>query len=127
MKVLWLDDDTRPGLTRRMGDFEIRCVQTCAEADSALKTARPDVLIVDLVVPQGGWGKGLLNTPGLDFMSYVSSSNDRPKIVAYAFGLKKTTRDAVRRSGADAAFDKLHTSFSDVLQTLTMSHEGRES
>lgn len=125
MKILWLDDDTRPGLTRRIGDFEIRCVQTCAEAATALKASRPDVVIVDLVVPQGGWGKGLLNTPGLDFMSFVAASKERPKIVAYAYGLQKATRDAAKRSGADAAFDKMRTSFSDVLQTLAAVPEGR--
>lgn len=97
IKVLVIEDD--PGhaaLIRR--SFEdagmadgLEIVGTLAEGLAALARAKPDVVLVDLVLPDGR-GTAVLS---------LARENDIPVIVLTAHGTQKDARDALKEGAAD--------------------------
>jgi DNA-binding NarL/FixJ family response regulator len=121
LKLLWLDDDA-PAVRREVNGVDVTCVQTCADADRVLRdpTQRPDVVIVDLVVPQAGWhASEFLKLPGINFTKYVSEQySEGPKVVVFSIAVSDATAAAARKAGALQVYDKLRTSFTEVLDDV---------
>jgi DNA-binding response OmpR family regulator len=120
LKLLWLDDDS-PATTRRFGDVEVTCVQTCNAAASYLETATPSFVVVDLVVPQGGWRNDeLLGLPGLAFAEHIiaTSGAESPDVVIFSACVSDTLRTVARDIGVAAVYDKMSIPFAELLDRL---------
>src|SRR5439155_26941137 len=88
LRLLWLDDDT-PAVQKTFNGVDVRCVQTCADAERHLRTSAhlPDYVVVDLVVPQAGWrADEFLRMPGLQFTRDVTTryKGGKPKVVVFS-------------------------------------------
>lgn len=119
-KLLWLDDDT-PAKTTMFGGLEVTSVQTCQAAASYLATTKPSIVVIDLVVPQGGWRNDeLLGLPGLTFAEHVirTSGSEPPAVVIYSVGVSNILRIVARDIGVAAVYDKFSISFADLVERL---------
>ncbi len=97
IKVLVIEDD--PGhaaLIRRSfedagTDYRLQIVGTLAEGLAAIASEKPDVVLVDLVLPDGR-GTAVLS---------LTNQADIPVIVLTAHGTQKDARDALKEGAAD--------------------------
>lgn len=118
--VLRLDDDTR-ATTETVSGVEVTCVQTCQGAVNFLTRTTPSYIIVDLVVPQGGWrNEEVLGLPGLAFAEHVLATRgaDSPDVVIYSVCVSDTLRTVARDIGVTAVYDKRSVSLSELLERL---------
>jgi DNA-binding response OmpR family regulator len=100
---------------------EVTCVQTCQAAVSFLARTTPSCIIVDLVVPQGGWrNEEVLGLPGLAFAEHVLAARgaESPDVVIYSVCVSDTLRKVARDIGVTAVYDKRGVSFPELLARL---------
>lgn len=119
LSVLWLDDDcTMPSL--KFPQADVRTVTTCKRAAAALEEGgrNPDWIVVDLIVPQEGWGKGILRHPGVQFLEHVKTEYPDVRLCAYAGFIDSHKDNAAREAGALVVHDKTEVSFADLLKIL---------
>ena len=127
LRLLWVDDDT-PRLSGARVDgvegVEVTSAQTCADAERHLKRAPlPDYVVVDLVLPQGGWrGDRFFEMPGIPLTRQITTpTEDRPKppkVVVFSIALTEEAEERARQAGATKVYDKMTTSFPQLVSEL---------
>ena len=118
MQVLWIDDDS-PEEAITLEGVTVYSVQDLAAAESVLseQSLAPCGYVVDLLVPQGGWGEGeLLADPGI---AYIKHMREKWKIsspvVAYGIVVSDRDRERIAGAGGDEAFQKDEISLAEVI------------
>lgn len=126
LSVLWLDDDTPKG-ERQFGEVLVHTAQTCSAAAQRLESKSFDWVVVDLVVPQGGWrADDFYKVPGIQFIEYVNTSFDgRVKTAAYSIALSPERSVAAREAGATITANKSQVGFTELL-SLIVAHSSSE-
>lgn len=120
IEVLWLDDDS-PEKVEGFPGIKIITAQTCAEAEQLLSsgTINPDWAIIDLIVPQGGWGDSVKAIPGLNYIHHLKKKyGDRMGIVAFSIVMPDRLRQKVLEAGALDAIAKSSKSWASILDDL---------
>ncbi len=120
MHILWVDDDSPPN-PKSLGNIRVASVQTCAQAERWLSSSEilPDWILVDPIIPQDGWGEGLIPIPGLAYVSHLHERyGDKVGLAVYGLALTERKREAALRAGASAVFEKTKYSLIDVIQSL---------
>jgi CheY-like chemotaxis protein len=128
LRLIWLDDDSRAG-TRVISDALVTAVKSChAAADwLAHADAPPDWIVVDLVVPQQGWGgEQFFKTPGLQFLAHLRAQyGSTVRLCAYSGFLTRDKKQLAEAAGAELVLDKASIGFADlvtILQTKEQRH-----
>lgn len=122
MKVLWLDDDLAAsieevGITRQHLDHvHVDRVATCRDAFSALGKTRYDGLVIDSLVPQGGWGERMMRLPGVELARVVACSADRPQRLAFLSMTPGREEDVISRRWGVPVYQKEKTTFNEILR-----------
>jgi DNA-binding NarL/FixJ family response regulator len=118
--VLWVDDDS-PKSSRDLGAYRVTPVQTVGQAEELLEKGKidPSFIVMDLVVPQGGWGEGYLKIPGIDYIRYLKQRHGkRFKVGVYtAFETEEKKRDSLA-AGAVGFYEKTRFGLPGVLEEL---------
>lgn len=120
IEVLWLDDDS-PETVEGFDGFKVVTAQTCKEAEQLLASGKftPQWAVIDLIVPQGGWGDSVKATPGLNFIRHLKQEyGDKIGIVAFSIVMPDRVRDKVIEAGALEAIAKSAKSWGAVLEDL---------
>ena len=120
IQVLWLDDDSPKSVTGFEG-VKIMTAQTCREAEELLSSGaiRPDWAVVDLIVPQDGWGGSANRMPGLSFISHLKGKyGDKVGIVAFSIIMPDPVKEKVIEAGACDAIAKSSRSLKSVVDEL---------
>ena len=125
MKILWLDDDALESFN--IGPLSIQTAKTCKEAAEYLsQDALPDWIIIDILVPQGGWGEALTEFPGLEFIKFVSSQyREKIRIAAYSIIMSDGMVEKLKAAGAAKCYAKSSKSFMSVIEDLRKSDTER--
>jgi CheY-like chemotaxis protein len=133
LRLLWIDDDT-PKLSNAeiegVEGVEVTSVQTCAEAERYLKRSPlPDYVVVDLVLPQGGWrGDRFFEMPGIPLTRQITAPSEDnpkpPKVVVFSIALTEDVENRARRAGAETVYDKMSISFPQLVNDMKRSSEG---
>jgi hypothetical protein len=130
MEVLWIDDDS-PRSPETLEGMRVVSAQSIKEAEDLMNSGKikPDWIVVDLVVPQSGWGERLFATPGIDYMRFLDRKwGGTVGIAAYGIALTDRRREAAKAAGAKKVFEKVNSSWTDVLQELRklgVRHQGQ--
>ncbi len=120
MKILWLDDDAPP-MPRFVGDLKVISALSCAEAAEILakEDLLPEWVVVDLIVPQSGWGDEIYRLPGLKFLEYVRHAYpEKVRVVVYSHVMNHIIKDQALVAGAWKVFQKSSMSLLEVLHEL---------
>lgn len=120
IQVLWLDDDS-PEKVEGFPGIKIVTAQTCAEAERMLSSGEinPDWAVIDLIVPQDGWGDSVKAIPGLNYIHHLKRKyGDRIGIVAFSIVMPDRLREKVLEAGASDAIAKSSQSWASVLDAL---------
>ena len=119
IKVLWLDDDS-PETVSGFEGVNVVTAQSCREADELLSSGvNPDWAVVDLIVPQAGWGESVQKIPGLSFIRHLKERyGEKIGIVAFSIVMPERIRQRVLDAGASEAIAKSTTSWAQVLEDL---------
>ncbi|HSL21079.1 MAG TPA: response regulator [Vicinamibacterales bacterium] len=105
--VLLVDDE--PAIRESLGrllthaGWVVTTASTCAEARAALASMRPDGVILDVRMPDGGDGM----SSGLEFLAVLRSqpgSETLPVIILTGYFLSTDEDAAVRRNGASVLY-----------------------
>jgi CheY-like chemotaxis protein len=126
MEVLWIDDDTPPGNVE-VGGFVLHSAQNLAQAERILDDGKvkPGGVVVDLYVPQAGWGGKLLEIPGIEYISHLRKRlGPDVKVAAFSVLVSEAERERIRKAGAVDAFRKGETSLLEVVERLRSSKDG---
>ncbi len=118
--VLWLDDDS-PEKVEGFEGIKIVTAQTCGQAESILSagTFKPRWAVIDLIVPQGGWGDSVKAMPGLHFISHLKQKyGDKMGVVAFSIVMPDRIKEKVIQAGAVDAVAKSTKSWASVLEDL---------
>lgn len=116
--VLWLDDDA-PNSERQFGEVLVRTAQNCLEAAKHLDSEAIDWVVVDLVVPQAGWGAEYYQFPGIQFIDYVSTQfGGRIRTALYSIALSPERSAAALQAGATIAASKRQIGLSELLSQI---------
>ena len=120
LEVVWVDDDS-PKTQRDYGDLRVTTVQTVAEAEKIFEHMKdgPNWVIMDLIVPQGGWGNNYTMVPGIDYIKEIKQRyGEKVGIGVFtAFGSDER-RAAAEKAGATFFYEKTRNGFLDVLDEL---------
>src|SRR6476661_2375081 len=120
MKIIWLDDDAPLG-PHFVGDLQVISVLTCAKAAEILakEDPLPEWIVVDLIVPQDGWGDGIYRLPGLKFLEYVSQVySGKVRAAVYSHVMDDRIKNQALKAGAWKVFQKTSMSLLGVLHEL---------
>ena len=120
-KILWIDDDGKDGI---VDGHEIIAAKTCRAADQVLRRARDQLggVVVDLILPQDGWGERVYRTPGVEMVKHVREvAGAKLPIAVYAIALTDDRRAAVKAAGAGMAYGKFDVPLDHVLRQLKKS------
>ncbi len=120
MKVLWLDDEVVKRTVRKPG-VELRCYRTLGKgADYLVRLGveAVDWVLVDLVLPDGGWGDGRLGRPGVGFVDYLKSQLYVQRVAVWSHVVTPELDATVRLNGADLVFSKRNVSLHGVLEEM---------
>ena len=85
MKVLWVDDDA-PSEPADIGNTSVLTAGNCPDAVELIDQLASvlDAIVVDLILPQHGWGSSLLTYPGLELVRYiVQAFSDELPVAVY--------------------------------------------
>jgi DNA-binding NarL/FixJ family response regulator len=125
-EVLWVDDDS-PKTPRIIDRFHVVPVQSCRQADDLLasKKIQPAFIIMDLILPQDGWGSGYIKLPGLAFIEYLRAELGS-RVVVYTIATDADRRSAAIRAGASEVYEKTKFGFIEILRDtkLKMDRDG---
>jgi CheY-like chemotaxis protein len=119
--VLWLDDNS-PKEIGRINGFNVVTAQTCEDAEAILNSGvlKPQWAVIDLIVPQGSWGKPATRLPGLSYISHLREKyGNSLGIVAYSIVMPPEIQQQALAAGAERAIAKHTTPFADVIRSLT--------
>jgi CheY-like chemotaxis protein len=127
MNILWLDDDA-PSTPFNIGRVSIQTAGSCKEAAEMLSgDALPDWVIVDLIVPQGGWEKGGSEFPGLDFIKFVSSQyHEQIQIAAFSIVMPPEMASQIHAVGAAKCYAKSSHSLTSIIEDLRRDEAERK-
>lgn len=127
MNILWLDDDA-PSTPFNIGRVSIRTAGSCKEAAEMLSGDElPDWIIVDLIVPQGGWGKVNSKLPGLDFIKFVSSQyREKIQIAAFSMIMPTAIVSQILAAGAARCYAKSGHPLTEVIEDLRRDETERK-
>jgi hypothetical protein len=120
IEVLWLDDDS-PKKVEGIKGIKVVTAQTCGEAERLLTSGlvRPRWAVVDLIVPQGGWGDSVTAIPGLHYIGHLKRKyGDKLGIVAFSIVMPDRMRDKVIAAGAIDGIAKPTKSWASLLEDL---------
>lgn len=120
MEVLWVDDDS-PEEVAGIEGVKVVTAQTCQEAERLLSSGKvnPKWAVVDLIIPQGGWGQSVLRIPGLDYIQHLNKTyGDNLGIVAFSILMPETMKKKAIAAGASEAIAKSSKSWTSVLEDL---------
>jgi len=120
IEVLWLDDDS-PEKVEGFQGMRVVTAQTCGEAEQLLSSGaiNPSWAVVDLIVPQGGWGGSVKAIPGLHYIGHLKEKyGDKLGIVAFSIVMPDRMREKVIQAGAVDAIAKSTKSWASVLEDL---------
>lgn len=120
MEVLWVDDDS-PEEVEGIEGVKVVTAQTCQEAEQLLTSGKvkPDWAVVDLIIPQGGWGKSVLRIPGLDYIQHLNNTyGDRMGIIAFSILMPEKMKQKAMAAGASDAVAKSSKSWTSVLEEI---------
>lgn len=92
----------RTTTSQRFARAELIEAETLAEARSAVEAHRPDVIVLDVRLPDGD---GLELARELRDVE-ASPSSTRPRVLVMSASVLETDRDAAQRSGGDAFLGK---------------------
>jgi len=119
--VLWIDDDL-PAEGTETAEFAIIPARSCKEADQILSGgSKPEYVVVDVFLPQKGWGGGYLEMPGLHFLRHLEKlreKSDGPLIAGYSIVTDSVKHRADALGLTCQIFQKASSSFLDVLRSL---------
>lgn len=133
LRLLWVDDDTPKLRNARIPGIEgveVTSVQTCAEAERHLNRAPlPDYVVMDLVLPQAGWRRDrFFEMPGIPLTRQITTPSlvipVPPKVVVFSIALTPEAEDRALGAGAAKVYDKMTTSFPQLVNDLKRSPEG---
>ena len=103
--------------------------QSCGEAERLLTsgTFSPSWAVIDLIVPQGGWGDTVQTIPGLHYIRHLKKQyGDKMGIVAFSIVMPDRIKEKVLQAGASDAIAKSTRSWASVLDELRKrSSKGR--
>jgi hypothetical protein len=125
MDVLWVDDDS-PSHPKEIEGIKVKTVQSIGEAEALLASGRinPQWIIVDLIVPQNGWGSSWHATPGIEYIKHLKKTcGSDVGLVAYGIALTSRKKTAAKDAGADEVFEKTKSSWLDVLRFVAKSEQ----
>lgn len=104
--MLWLDDDLEPGL-REWKEWRVEQVRTCSEAVKLVDGGTQfDGAVVDVIVPQQGWGTDVLEYPGIEFVRYFRKRQIGVPVVGFGILMDGRKRSDMIEAGASETFDK---------------------
>ena len=119
-RVLWVDDDS-PIVGMTVDGVEFHTAQNCKEALQLLTECVYgfDYLIIDIVLPQGGWKDELLLNPGIELVRHVKKTlgHDTP-VAIYSIYLDEKRSKMAIRAGADVVASKQRMGLKGVLEKL---------
>ena len=88
----------RSSLNARLGPIELIEAETLAAARAAVRDREPDVILLDVRLPDGN---------GLDLAAELPAAGAmRPKVVVMSASVLPSDRDAAKRAGTDAFLGK---------------------
>lgn len=125
--VLWLDDDipsesdqTWANLENKFSRINLFPVRSCAQAEKQLQTrGTPRWAIIDLVVPQCGWGDKFYQAAGIEYIKYLKTKfQNEMKVFAFGVMVTEELRNHIKMLGAEEAFVKSNISFESVLRKI---------
>lgn len=120
LNILWLDDDS-PENVEPVKGVSVFTAQSCDQAAEILKSSKVklDWVVVDLIVPQGSWGKPYLRVPGLHFIKYVNHDYKEPiNTIAYSIIMTPEMRKDAIEQGAKLAYAKTAKSWTELVGAL---------
>src|SRR5215217_1176543 len=95
-RILCLEDDKDScallALILGSEDYEVVTVETIAEASTLIKSESFDLLIVDVILPEGN---------GIDFCREVRAGGCRARILVHSAAASKADIDAAMEAGAN--------------------------
>lgn len=114
--ILWVDDDS-PTTAREIEGFRVFPVQSCRQAEEKLKSGKlkPSFVVMDLILPQDGWGKEFFQLPGLKFIEYLKEDCNLD-VVVYTIVADEERRLAALASGAADVYEKRRIGLPDMLR-----------
>jgi len=120
IEVLWLDDDS-PKSIKAIDGVRVVTAQTCEQAEALLSSgkAKPDWIVVDLIVPQGNWGKPFRRIPGLHYIKHLRNEyGNRFRILALSIVMTPEMKQMSIEAGAVDAYAKDSTSWVGLIRDL---------
>jgi DNA-binding NarL/FixJ family response regulator len=127
LTVLLLDDDSPEAVTGFDGVTFVTA-QTCSQAEDLLDSGRvaPDWVVVDIVVPKGGWNPAaVVLLPGLAYIRHLKETHgDRFGILAFSIAMTPAIREMALRAGAVGAYGKSFTSLGDLVERMRTGRFG---
>jgi CheY-like chemotaxis protein len=118
--ILWLDDDS-PDRVDSSSNIRVITAQSCSEADKLIESGKvtPRWAVIDLIVPQGTWGKPAQRLPGIEFIQHLKEKfGDKIGIVAYSIVMPPELAEIARAAGAEKAIAKPAVSWSAILDEI---------
>jgi len=123
-RVLWIDDDS-PKEGHVVGGFEFRTAQTCAAALAILldNAFMPDAIIVDIVLPQGGWGDRFYETPGIELVKQVRDQRPGIDLAVFSIAINEERTRRAHEAGADLVRSKNQLGLLQLLKELRQAKD----
>ena len=118
--IIWVDDDS-PQSPRQVEGFLVHPFRSCLDGWQALDLYDSQIssIIVDIVLPQDGWGTGFIELPGIEFVRHARERfGDKLPIVGYSINGSDERKDRVLEAGGTEFFGKMRTSFISVLNEI---------